>query len=349
MPFLNLGKKDEHGRQRRIEHRGRYLRASRTGGVALRAQARAAGVNLTANTSRGFRVSSTPLKNTQLAMQNGRFVLRGRYGRGPHKLNLSKSGVTASTRNSLGTFNWVRPNRSSAKFAGVQVRGKKAAQLQMAYMLVMLVVYLLQLVLMAVVALVRIGIALLALLYRLALATPYAIAVVRRRGRNWRLSRVLTEQHRLLQPPIPSWPADQLRAGLLLVLCGWGRGRDTGVAASQHSARDAGAQQFQLEADTLITIGERLDALRDQHPDNPATDPRAIMAALAERMRKVLPAETLVEAVLQADEITLEAGPRTRLQEQLLEVFNDFARIRLREPEVGEQVCQTGRCHVDRP
>ncbi len=73
MRFLNLGKKDEYGRQRRIEHRGRYLRASRTGGVALRAQAKAAGVNFTANTSRGFRVGTTPLKNTQVAFQNGRF------------------------------------------------------------------------------------------------------------------------------------------------------------------------------------------------------------------------------------------------------------------------------------
>jgi len=99
MGFLNLGRKDEHSRQRRIEHRGKYLRASRTGGVALRAQAKAAGVSLTANTAHGFRVSATPLKGTQLGFQNGRFILRGRYGSGPTKLNVSKTGLSVSTRN----------------------------------------------------------------------------------------------------------------------------------------------------------------------------------------------------------------------------------------------------------
>ena len=127
MGLFNLGKKDEYGKQRRIEHRGRHLRASRTGGMALRAQAKAAGVNVTANTSTGFRVSGTPMKNTQVALQNGRFVLRGRYGSGPTKLNVSKTGATVSTRNELGSFNWIKPNRSSAKVAGIQVRGKNAA------------------------------------------------------------------------------------------------------------------------------------------------------------------------------------------------------------------------------
>ncbi|MFO8241481.1 MAG: hypothetical protein R6T90_10865, partial [Dissulfuribacterales bacterium] len=129
MGFLNVGKKDEYGKQRRIEHRGKYLRASRTGGVALRAQAKALGANLTANTTHGFRVSTTPLKNTQVALQNGRFVLRGRYSHGPFHFNLSKTGVSASTRNQLGSFNWVKPNRSSAKIFGVQLRGRKAANL----------------------------------------------------------------------------------------------------------------------------------------------------------------------------------------------------------------------------
>ena len=135
MGLFNLGSKDEYGRQRRVEHRGRHLRASRTGGVALRAQAKAAGVNVTANTSTGFRVSGTPMTNTQVALQNGRFVLRGRYGDGPTKLNVSKTGATVSTRNALGSFNWIKPNRSSAKIAGVQVRGQNAALLQVIYML----------------------------------------------------------------------------------------------------------------------------------------------------------------------------------------------------------------------
>lgn len=74
-----LLEKDSDGRLKRIEYRGKYLRASRTGGVALRAQARAGGINFTANTNRGARVSTRIAKGTQAAFQNGRFVLRGRY------------------------------------------------------------------------------------------------------------------------------------------------------------------------------------------------------------------------------------------------------------------------------
>lgn len=133
--LTNLGNKDEYGKQVRIEHRGRYTRVSRTGGVSLRAQAKAAGVNITVNSQHGMRLSKGVAKGTQVAFQNGRFQFRGRYGKGPHKLNISKSGVSVSSRNALGTFNWAKPNRSSAKLFGVQVRGKNAAQLQLLFML----------------------------------------------------------------------------------------------------------------------------------------------------------------------------------------------------------------------
>ena len=111
MALLGVGKKDRDGRQVRIEHRGKYLRASRTGGVALRASARASGVGLTVNSSHGVRVSTAVAPGLQVAMQNNQFVLRGRYSSGPLNLNLSKSGVSASVKNSVGTFNFIRPNR----------------------------------------------------------------------------------------------------------------------------------------------------------------------------------------------------------------------------------------------
>ena len=81
-----------------------------------------------------------------MALQNGRFRLRGRYGKGPTKLNLSNSGMSVSTKNALGTFNWTNPNRSSAKIGGVQMRDKKAANLQMVYLLFMLLVNLIKFV-----------------------------------------------------------------------------------------------------------------------------------------------------------------------------------------------------------
>ena len=137
MGFLKFGDKDRAGRQKRIEHTGRYLRASRTGGVALRAHVKAAGINLTGNTSHGVRVSTRLAKNTQVALQNGRFVLRGRYGSDAAKFNLSKSGLSVSSKTGLGTVNWIRPGRSSVKFAGVQLRGLKAAAANGVYLALM--------------------------------------------------------------------------------------------------------------------------------------------------------------------------------------------------------------------
>jgi hypothetical protein len=136
-------KKNRDGRLKRVEYRGRYLRASRTGGVALRAQTRAAGINMTANTAHGTRVSTRIAKDTQAAFQNGRFILRGRYGDGPTKLNLSKSGVSVSSKTEIGTVNWFKPRYSSAKIGGVQVRGKNAIYLHLIVGLFQIAAYLL--------------------------------------------------------------------------------------------------------------------------------------------------------------------------------------------------------------
>ncbi len=66
-----------------LSARAKNLRISRTGGVALRTQVKAAGLIFTANSQHGLRVSTALGKGTQVALQNGRLVLRGRYGRSP--------------------------------------------------------------------------------------------------------------------------------------------------------------------------------------------------------------------------------------------------------------------------
>jgi hypothetical protein len=142
---IGLGKKDDDGKQVRIEHRGKYTRASRTGGVAVRAEEKVGPVNLTANSSKGLRASSRVANGTRMALQNGRFQLIGRWRAGPLGFNLSKTGVSASVKNKAGTFNFLKPQYSSFKFAGVQLRGKKAAQLQVIYMLFIAAVVLLAL------------------------------------------------------------------------------------------------------------------------------------------------------------------------------------------------------------
>ncbi len=141
--MIGLGNKDEDGKQVRIEHRGQYTRASRTGGIAVRAEEKVGPLNLTANSSKGLRVSTRVANGTRMALQNGRFQLIGRWRAGPLGFNLSKTGVSASVKNKAGTFNFLKPQYSSFKFAGVQLRGKKAAQLQVIYMLITAAVVLL--------------------------------------------------------------------------------------------------------------------------------------------------------------------------------------------------------------
>ena len=140
--MFGLGRKDEDGKQVRIEHRGKYTRASRTGGVALRAEKKLGPVNATASTSEGIRLSSRVAQGTRVALQNGKFRLIGRWNAGPLGFNVSKTGVSASVKNRAGTFNFIKPQYSSFKIAGVQLRGKKAAQIQLIYMSIMAAVFL---------------------------------------------------------------------------------------------------------------------------------------------------------------------------------------------------------------
>ncbi|NRP28788.1 MULTISPECIES: hypothetical protein [unclassified Aliiroseovarius] len=140
--MFGLGRKDKDGQQVRIEHRGTYTRASRTGGVALRAEKKLGPVNATANTSDGIRLSSRVAHGTHVALQNGKFRLIGRWNAGPLGFNLSKTGVSASVKNQAGTFNFLKPQYSSFKLGGVQLRGKKAAQIQIIYMSIMAAVFL---------------------------------------------------------------------------------------------------------------------------------------------------------------------------------------------------------------
>lgn len=337
MGLFNLGKKEEYGRQRRVEHRGRHLRASRTGGVALRAQAKAAGVNVTANTSTGFRVSGTPMTNTQVALQNGRFVLRGRYGDGPTKLNVSKTGATVSTRNALGSFNWIKPNRSSAKVAGIQVRGQNAAFLQMIYMLFVGLAMAVQVLIQALVVLFQLGVFLSGVAYRLAMATPYAVAVTKRRFRNWRLARRVSEGVEDLEPPVGAWTQEALIAGTALVLMASGRGRDPDDVARGMQERVASNTEawsvLASATEDLAAVAARLQRLQDNDAEQRADASPMVMAALAQRMTEKAPEHTVSETILQADELALEDGDRTQHQEALIEIYADFAGIRFQEPE----------------
>lgn len=83
---------------------------------------------LTLNTKYGVRASKT-FRGLTLGFQGSSAVFRGRWSsrNGLLNVNLSRSGLSVSTKSKFGTYNWARPNYSSFKIAGIQIRGKKAS------------------------------------------------------------------------------------------------------------------------------------------------------------------------------------------------------------------------------
>ncbi|MDY7218491.1 helix-hairpin-helix domain-containing protein [Denitrificimonas sp. JX-1] len=333
MGFLNIGKKDTLGKQKRIEHRGRHLRVSRTGGIALRKQVKVAGLTVTANTKHGLRVSSRVVKNTRIALQNGRFVLQGRYGSGPTRLNLSKSGVTVSTRNSLGTFNWVKPNRSSVKIAGVQLRGKKAANIQLIYMLLFSLTQSVQMAWHALKYVLQLIITLVIWLFDRVLSIPYGLDVLKQRISHARLKRSFKTARLLFQPEISEWTQPELLTAMQLILLGWGAGITADEAAlrlTQHIHLHPGDRLLLSTAVAeLADIAQQLEQARDQAEGQTAADPRVIMALLAQQYAGIATEDEAVAGLFAADELVLALGERTVMQDALVQVFADFAGLRL--------------------
>lgn len=317
--MFNIGERDEQGRQKRIEHRGRFLRASRTGGVSLRAQTKAAGLNVTGNTRHGIRVSTRLGKGTNLALQNGNIRLRGRYGKGPTKLNLSKSGMSVSTKNKLGTFNWTNPNRSSAKVFGVQMRGKRAANLQMIYLAFALVAGLVKFAVMLIVWVFQILGVIIRFTGEAATRTGHATVDLARGIRARRLGR--RGRRRLREGGFDpgARDADALREDLRYIVAVWGRGlsAEDDAAPLPDAPVPDGATGHTGEA-------ARLDGLIE--PGRPREEARqmlAILAALAAQYRAAADLEEIGETLFLLDETAREIGPRTRLQDRMIDLYAD--------------------------
>lgn len=125
--------KDQQPRKR-IEYRGENIRVSRTSGVSATKTISKDGYGATINTNHGVRFHKRLFKGARLGLQNGNFQFIGRYKSGPFNFNVSKSGVSTSIKNKRGSYNLFKPNYSSFKMGGVQVRGKNAATLQLIFM-----------------------------------------------------------------------------------------------------------------------------------------------------------------------------------------------------------------------
>ncbi len=317
MGFLKIGEKDREGRQKRIEHSGRYLRASRTGGVSLRAQTRVSGVNMTANTNHGVRVSTRLAKNTQVAFQNGRFILRGRYGSDTAKVNLSKSGVTVSSKTPVGSFNWIRPGRSSFKFGGVHLRGHKAAWLQALYGLFAVAVAIAAGLLRTLAALVDLGLRAVGWF----VTRCQRAAEERARPRFDATEVAATGEHLVAERAIEldHEPARDLLAALTFVVVGLGRGEPDFARAARGlvDADDAASHALVVDAGTA---GERVrEWLPASGDPGYALAMVGLMHALAVALRRRVERSFRGEALLALDDACLAAGPKTLLQEEMID------------------------------
>ncbi len=125
---------------KRIEYKGKNIRASRTGGISATKTFKGDGVAATINTKHGLRLHKRLFKGTRMGFQNGNFQFIGRYKSGPFNFNVSKSGFSTSLKNKRGSYNIFKPNYSSFKMGAVQIRGKNAATFQMIYMIIILCV-----------------------------------------------------------------------------------------------------------------------------------------------------------------------------------------------------------------
>jgi hypothetical protein len=126
--------------QKRIEYRGENIRVSRTGGVSATKTFSGDGYGATINTNHGLRLHKRLFRGARVGFQNGNFQFIGRYSNGPFNFNVSKGGASTSLKHKRGTYNFFKPNYSSFKIAGVQVRGKNAVIFSVIYLLINLFV-----------------------------------------------------------------------------------------------------------------------------------------------------------------------------------------------------------------
>ena len=122
---------DQDGKLKRIELKQKigpfFARLSRTSG--LNASIRPF-KGITLNTKHGLRLSKSFFGVSIGFRKTKNFFIQGRWSflKGLINVNLSKSGISFSSKHRFfGTLNLSNPNRSSVKFLGIQLRGKKAA------------------------------------------------------------------------------------------------------------------------------------------------------------------------------------------------------------------------------
>jgi hypothetical protein len=278
--------------------------------VALRAQTKAAGINLTANSAHGARVSTRLAKGTQGAFQNGRFILRGRYGDGPTKLNLSKSGVSVSSKTDIGTINWFKPGYSSVKIGGVQVRGKNAVYLHLIVGIIQVLAYLL-------LFLVQVAI--------LALQGLYWLAVQLWAFGKWSYQSV---QAKRLEPIESKWMQQletldrgSIKMAMDLIFFKIASGEAITVDRQLPESTSSQEEGSRIAATSLI------QRLLSQTNLKPPKNLELLFGCLAKSYAEQVGESDSIEKFLALDEAANEQEKRTRLQDRLLGVYAESCGI----------------------
>ena len=93
---------------------------------------------------------------------------------------------------------------------------------------------------------------------------------------------------------------------------------------------------MQTNSHELNNIAQRLEHIRNQATPPAITSPEVITALLAQQ-HQTLTQEQTVDSFLNADDWAVALGGRTVLQEQLLQIFADFAQLRFEVAEAEQR------------
>lgn len=322
--------KDKNGNLKRIEYRKKYFRASRTGGVSLRKQLKVVGFNLTGNTSKGVRLSKAVGTGFNVGFQNSRFFMRGRYAYGPFRLNLSKSGASVSTKNKFGSVNWIKPNYSSFKFWGYQVRGENAFLLNIFYIIFSLTLLLIKVILWVCVSLFKILYCLAIYSLRLVwffILSPFKVVLevgryIFKKKAEKRYREFVEENNELLSE-IREMDERELAGALSLLYFMGGSG---GYANEVNDFKSSISKSLSEVNVSKLDKSERaLLKLLNAVDDYEIVGCLVIYTSM--RYCEVTGPDRLLSLVLGVDEETLKLGKRTKLQEKFFIDISDYNKL----------------------
>ncbi|MFB4203564.1 ComEA family DNA-binding protein [Arhodomonas sp. KWT2] len=190
----------------------------------------------------------------------------------------------------------------------------------------------------------QLALAAFALLARGAAAVPVLVREWRRRRQSARLERRAREIERGDRAAAEWTPAEAV-AALVLIVAARGRGEQAGAAVARLAEtlrRHANSAPLVGASDRLPGIAAALDGRRVA-ANRGTEDALALLVLVGRRLGVRLPAETVTGLLYEVDDLARENGPRTRLQDWMLEVFADAAGLHLVPQEEDQEQGQAQR------